>query len=206
MKRYIKFCGMRRIEDIEYALELGVDGIGMVMVPESARSISIDEASRIRQRLPMGVEIFALVRDASVEHIEAIYDRVNPNYVQFHGTESAEFCEQFQRPYCKALALADPGLTAKIDEYNSADLLILDGHAVGAAGGSGEIGDWSRYPRSLGIHGLLAGGLRASNVAAAIRATDCAGVDVSSGIESEPGVKSTARMTAFVRNVRALDH
>ena len=203
MSTYVKFCGIRTPSDLNCAVAVGVDAIGLVLAPESVRTLSLQDAAALRNAAPLSLDIFLLVRNADAEFIRTALHLINPGIIQFHGNESVEFCRQFERPYCKALSFNEPDLHGQIRAYDDAEWIILDGHAPGAAGGSGIVGDWQIFSEYLGERGMLAGGLHAGNVADALRVSRATAVDVSSGIESEPGVKSPGRMAAFMQVVRS---
>lgn len=196
---------MTRVEDVAVAVALGVDYIGLVMAEGSPRRVSIAhaaelaEAARSAGRPP---NIVVLVRDATADVVEAVVSAVKPDLLQFHGSEAESFCAAFGIPYWKAIGMAsnvDPD--AAIGAYPTAEALLLDAHEPGGSGGTGQVFDWSGWPRSE-CRLVLAGGLHPGNVASAIHFTHPYAVDVSTGIESAPGVKDAARMRAFVAAVR----
>lgn len=205
----IKFCGMTRIEDIELACELRADWIGLVFAARSPRRLDVDRALALRAIVPPTTGVVALVMDAGRDEVAAIVERLRPDLLQFHGGEDDASCAGFGLPFLKAIPMRDiaaaevPGLLAR---YPSAAGFVFDGHAPGAMGGSGERFDWaSLAEQRIDRPWLLAGGLDARNVAQAIRAARPWGVDVSSGIESAPGIKDPAAMRAFAEAVRAAD-
>jgi phosphoribosylanthranilate isomerase len=202
----VKICGVTRVEDALLACELGADAIGMVMTESSPRCVAIDRARAIRDALPAFVDAVVLSHDLPGERVRAIIDGVRPDLVQFHGREDAAFCESFAVRYIKALGMAgDLDVRAIANEHRHAAGFVLDGHPPGQQGGQGRSFDWSRIPRALGRPVILAGGLHAGNVAAAIRAVRPWAVDLASGVESAPGIKDPARLRAFFAAVRSAD-
>ena len=202
----IKCCGMTRPADAVRAAELGVDAIGLVFTARSRRQVDIARARAIVRALPPMVGTVALFMDDEAAFVDEVIAEVQPHLLQFHGAERDAWCAQFGRPYLKAVAMGEgdaarPGLRA----FPQAAGLVLDGHGPGEAGGSGKAFDWSLMPRDLAQPLVMAGGLHAGNVAQAIRLARPWAVDVSSGIESAPGVKDPVRMAAFVAAVRAAD-
>lgn len=202
----IKFCGMRRREDIELAVAMGVDAIGLIFAERSPRRVDLDLAQRLREAIPPFVSCVALVMDTPVTEVRAILQRLKPDLLQFHGAETAAECLSFDRPYLRAVPMADPvrGLD-EMARHPRALGWVLDSHAAGGAGGSGQPFDWATVPAADRQRVLLAGGLGPDNVAAAVRQVRPWAVDVSSGIESAPGVKDASRMRRFVEAVRAAD-
>jgi len=200
----IKFCGMTRAEDVRLAVALGVDYIGLVFAAGSPRRLTIAQAQAMRGLVPPGIGVVALVMDNPHTETERILAELHPDYLQFHGSEDAAYCASFGLPYFKAIAMGDGGdpLPA-MAAFPSAHGFVLDGHGAGEQGGSGRSFDWSRLPQATSQPILLAGGLTADNVATAIRTARPWGVDVSSGIESAPGIKDPGQMRRFVAAVRA---
>ncbi len=199
----VKVCGITRTEDALHAAAEGVDAIGLVFYPKSPRFISASQAADICRSLPAFVTSVALFKDADAETVQQVLAQVPVDLLQFHGSESAEYCRQFGRPYIKALGMAGESVVPKrVEAYHDARGLLLDGHAPGAAGGGGESFEWSLIPADVGYPLILAGGLDATNVAEAIRIVRPYAIDVSSGVESDKGIKDAALVTAFMNRVR----
>lgn len=208
MRTRIKFCGLTREADVDLAVALGVDLIGLVFAERSPRRLALARAAALRARIPPQVSAVALVMDATAAEIRAIQAHVRPDLLQFHGGEPESFCRAFATPYLKAVPLggvATEEAPRRASEWPSAKAVLLDGHAPGEAGGSGKRIDWTRIPDTGGQPVLLAGGLHAGNVAEAIRLVRPWGVDASSGLEHSPGIKDPEKMRAFVEAVRATD-
>ena len=210
----IKFCGMTRAGDIAAAVALGVDAIGLIFAERSPRRVDLASARALRAAVPPFVSVVALLMDTPPTEVERVVQVLRPQLLQFHGAEEEADCARFGVPYLRAVPMGDAAsgdahATARalefVARYPSASGFILDGHAHGAAGGSGTRFDWSQIPASMPRPWLLAGGLDADNVAAAIAAARPFGVDVSSGIERAPGEKDPARMQRFVAEVRRVD-
>ena len=145
-----------------------------------------------------------LVHDLPAEQVRQAVRDVEPDLVQFHGSEDAAFCESFGVHYIKALGLdGDVDVYAVAAAHPRAAGFVLDGHPPGQQGGRGKTFDWSRVPRDLARPIILAGGLNPGNVGAAIRAVQPWAVDLASGVEASPGIKDAAKMQAFFAAVRA---
>jgi phosphoribosylanthranilate isomerase len=197
---------MTRPEDALFAAQLGVDAIGMIFTARSKRRIDLAQAQAIRRVLPPFVSTVALFMDDEAALVEAVRDQLQPDLLQFHGQETDAWCAQFGRPFLKALAMGEGvSALAQLRDYPHAAGLLLDGHGLGEAGGGGRRFDWSLMPAQLAQPLILAGGLHAGNVAEAIVTARPWAVDVSSGIESAPGIKDHAAMRAFVAAVRDAD-
>jgi phosphoribosylanthranilate isomerase len=206
MRTRIKYCGITRADDARLAAELGVDAIGLVFTRDSMRFVGVGQARAIRRALPPFVTTVALFKDDEPAWIEEVIAVVQPDVLQFHGKEEAGFAASFGRPYLKAVPMGSiTNVNAFASQHPDAIGLLLDSHASGALGGTGEAFDWTRVPRNTGRPIVLAGGLDAANVARAIAAVRPYAVDVSSGIESAPGIKNPSRMRRFVEAVKTAD-
>lgn len=204
-RTHIKFCGITRAEDAQAAIDLGVDALGFVLVAQSPRAITPQRAYEIRRTLPSTIRAVALLRDPSEAQVRVALAELKPDLFQFHGHEDEAFCAQFGVPYLKAVSMAQPqGLAAHAKRYASAAALLLDSHGADGMGGTGHVFDWSLV-QTVNKPLILAGGLTPQNVAAGIARVRPYAVDVSSGIESAPGVKNFEKMRDFVQAVRLAD-
>lgn len=205
MRTRVKYCGIRNVRDAQTAVELGVDAIGLNFYAPSVRAVDVADAAAIAESVPALVTRVALFLDATAAEVAAVLRQVNVDLLQFHGTEAPDFCNQFGLPYIKSVARTEHGRLQEVAErYAQARALLLDSNLSGAPGGSGKTFDW-RQPLQCTKPIVLAGGLNADNVGEAIRTLHPFGVDVSSGIEAPHGVKNTALMENFMREVRRVD-
>jgi len=134
-----------------------------------------------------------------------VIEAVQPDLLQFHGLESDAWCAQFGKRYLKAIAMGEGASALSwLHDYPQACGLLLDGHGLGEAGGSGRTFDWSQMPEGLAQPLILAGGLTPANVAQAIRIARPWAVDVASGIEISPGIKDAGKMAALIDAVRSV--
>jgi phosphoribosylanthranilate isomerase len=195
---------MTRVEDAQLAAQLGADAIGVVFTARSKRRVSLAQAQAIAQAVPPFVSVVALFMDDDASLVQEVIDAVQPDLLQFHGHERDEWCAQFGRRYLKAIAMGE-GVAAlpRLHVYPHAAGLLLDGHGLGEAGGSGKAFDWSLMPQHLAQPLILAGGLTPANVAEAIRIARPWAVDVASGVESAPGIKDPRKLADFIGAVRA---
>ena len=204
----IKICGLKDAETLEGALRAGADMVGLVFFEKSPRAVTPPLARELAKRARLRAEIVALCVDAPDEEIAAIVAATEPDYLQLHGRETPERVVEIQRKFgvsaIKAIGVAEAGDFAKADDYrDAADGLLIDAKPPKGAvmpGGNGVAFDWrlasSFHPRKPW---LLSGGLNVANVAEAIVLSGTRGVDVSSGVESAPGVKDIQKMQAFVK-------
>lgn len=210
----IKLCGLSNPADVNHAIELGADAIGLVFYPPSPRSVSVAQAVEIMQDVPPFVSVVGLFVNPSPEWVREVVSNVGLSLLQFHGDETAEQCESLAGiaglPWLRALRVAADTRPADLVEsalnYSGANGFLFDTHFEGYGGG-GKVFDWSLIPAELARRAVLSGGLNAQNVSDAIHRVRPYAVDVSSGIEvpGAKGVKDHARMAAFVRAVRAAD-
>jgi phosphoribosylanthranilate isomerase len=199
----IKCCGMTRLHDALLAAQLGADAIGLVFTARSRRRVALSQASKIRQALPPFITTVALFMDDDATLVHEVIREVQPELLQFHGQEDDAWCAQFGQRYIKAIAMGGGSAgESRQHDYPQAAALLLDGHGLGEAGGSGRAFDWSRLPSDTSQPLILAGGLTADNVVEAIRVARPWAVDVASGIEISPGIKDAAKMAAFIAAVR----
>lgn len=220
----IKLCGITDPDTAQFAALCGVDAIGLVFVPASSRYVTIAQAQAIITALPPYVSVVALFQDESSDTVAQVLAECSVDMLQFHGKESLAYCERFSRPYVKAIPMAATAQSENqwLDysaQFPSARGYLLDSHAPNSMGGSGKTFDWYELAQQrqetaqssvqnstqqrAWQHLVLAGGLHAGNVAEAIRVTQPWAVDVSSGVESAPGVKDRAKIQQFVAAVRS---
>ena len=202
----IKFCGLTRPGDVRLACETGVDALGFVFVPGSPRCIDADAARALREAVAPMVATVALFVDPARSEVEAAIRALRPALLQFHGREDDAFCAGFGLPFVKTIPMGEGAEPPELacGRYPSAAAFLLDGHGPGQHGGQGLAFDWRPLPQ-LPRPVVLAGGLHAGNVGAAIAVLRPYAVDVSSGIECAPGHKDGARMQQFVDEVQRAD-
>lgn len=202
----IKFCGFTRAEDVDAAVALGVDAIGLVCVPSSKRFVTPAAAAALRRRLPAFVDAVLLLSNADKAWADMAVEQVEPDLVQFHGAESAAFCHGFAHRYLKGVSVQSAAdVYAAAREFPGAAGLLLDSHSADGLGGTGQAFDWTQIPPDVEVPLILAGGLHPENVGRAVRMCTPFAVDVASGIESAPGCKDPEKMRAFVEAVRLAD-
>ncbi len=202
----IKICGFTRASDAIAACACGVDAIGLVFYPPSSRNIDVEHAAEILQALPPFVAVTGLFLNAEKSLIDKVLQKVPLSLLQFHGSETADFCESFNRPYIKSVAMKSVAdVRQYAEQFTQARGFLLDSNMEGAAGGSGETFDWRLVPTDFPAPLVLAGGLGIDNVYDAVSRVRPAAVDVSSGVESGKGLKDHAMMLNFIQRVRAAD-
>ena len=213
MPTEVKICGLSDEESVDAALDAGADFVGFVFFPRSPRNVAFNRAVALAARARGRARVVALTVDADDALLGAVANALRPDFLQLQGNETPERVAATRLltglPIMKALGISDRSDVAAIDRYGEADRLLLDAKPPRDAsrpGGNAIAFDWTLLDGfSCRQPWLLAGGLNAENVAAALTATAAPGVDVSSGVENAPGRKDPGLIHAFVRAVRAFD-
>lgn len=207
----VKICGINSADAADASVRAGADYGGLMFHRSSPRHLALEQGASLATRLRGRVHIVAVSADAHDEELAAIVAAVKPDFLQLHGSESAArtgaIRARFNVPVIKVFAIADANDLANVVRYDdAADMFLFDAKAPAGAsrpGGHGAAFDWSLMRgRKFTRPWLLAGGLSAQNVARAIAGTQAPGVDVSSGVETAPGVKDTNLIAVFVNAAR----
>lgn len=201
----VKICGITSIEDGLLAVNAGTDAIGFVFYEPSVRYVDVDLAADIVRAVGPFVSTVGLFVNASASAVQNVLNKVPLQLLQFHGDESLEFCEQFKRPYIKAIRMRpELDVESAIKAYPSALGILLDAYQKGVPGGTGETFEWNRVPEKTEGKPLiiLAGGLTPENVSEAIEQTAPYAVDVSGGVEQLPGKKDHQKIIEFIKNAK----
>lgn len=208
----IKICGLSTPESVAVALDAGADMIGLVFFPKSPRHLDFDTARNLAALIRGRAEIVALTVDADDALLDRIVDAVQPTLLQCHGSETPARLDSMRAryglPVMKALKIRDQADVATIATYiGHADRLLLDAAPPSGSdrpGGNGEVFDWTLLAGlDIAIPLMLSGGLTPDNVAEASRLTNITGLDVSTGVERERGVKDHEKIRAFISAARA---
>ncbi len=206
----IKICGMTSVADALAACEAGADALGLNFYSRSARVVSVKVAAEICERIPAGVQVFGVFVNASVTEIDRLMEEMRLDALQLHGDEEPALVAQLARmaPVFKALRVGAHFSAATLGQYPEAEGFLFDAADVapGQYGGTGRLADWGVAQQAARGHRIiLAGGLNAENVGAAISQVRPYGVDVASGVEAEPGAKDHERVREFIREARRAD-
>lgn len=201
----IKICGLTREADVDAAVQAGADAVGFVFYARSARAVTPERAAVLAARLPAFVTPVGLFVDATPQDIRAACAAVPALLLQFHGDETPSQCREPGRPYLRAARMA-PGLDLLdfASRYADANGLLLDAFVEGYGGG-GKVFDWSLIPPNVPLPVVLSGGLTPANVTDGVLRVRPWAVDVSSGVESEKGIKDVSLMRRFCDAVHEAD-
>ena len=205
----VKICGITRLPDALHATELGADALGFIFFRKSPRNILPAAAGKIIEKLPPFVDRVGVFVNSSVDDVVATA-AVGLSCLQLHGNESPEFCTELRSrlPMCRVIKVFRVGQESRAEEFapyaERVDGFLLDTYKKGEPGGTGAIFDWSVVER-LGLRRplLLAGGLGPGNICEAIDRVHPYGVDVNSGVESEPGIKDHQMLTELFGRIAA---
>ena len=199
----VKICGMTNLKDVKVAVDGGVDAVGFIFYKKSPRSVTMQAVRKIVLELPPFVDSVGVFVNETAEQINKIADRCNLDRVQLHGNESPTFCKKIRRRVIKAIRVKDIQSLKKLSDYPVSSFL-LDTFSEDQYGGTGKVFDWNlAYPAKRYGPIILAGGLTPNNVRQAIQRIQPYGVDVCSGVESQPGIKDHKKMQIFLKNVKA---
>ena len=205
----IKICGITRQEDAQAVARAGADAIGLVFYAPSPRAVTPARAAAVIHGLPPFLSLVGLFVNATREAVWSTLEAVPLDLLQFHGDETPAFCAQFARPFFKAIRVGPQMQPADLLESAAAYEavpgargLLLDAWMEGLHGGTGRTFNWRVIPPGLALPVVLSGGLNPGNVADAVRQVRPAAVDVSSGVESAPGIKDHAKIEAFIQATR----
>lgn len=195
---FVKVCGITRAGDAEAAASLGASAIGFIFWPGSPRYVAPESAGAIAERMPPNVRKIGVFVDETPERIREVARLARLDTVQLHGSETAEDCRRLADfTVIKAVGLKD-GEPADLSAFAPEVLVLVDAHDPDLHGGTGRTVDWE-VARAIAAsrRAILSGGLNAENVARAVAAVRPYGIDVSSGVESAPGVKDVNRLKDF---------
>ena len=214
MTRDIKICGLKTEEAVDKAVSLGATHVGFIFFAKSPRNIEPSDAGRLADRVRGRAKIVAVTVNADNDALDEIVDQLSPDILQLHGDESAQRVLNVKAvyglPVMKAFSVREADDLRKIDPYiGIADRFLFDAKPPAGSdlpGGNGIAFDWTlMHLLDGGVDYMLSGGLNKDNIAEAIRLTGARGIDVSSGVESAPGVKDLGLMEAFFEAARKAD-
>ncbi len=210
----VKFCGLTRPQDVQAAVDAGADAIGLVFYPASSRALTVENAALLRQLVPAFVDVVALFVNADQTQVKAVIDHVKPDLLQFHGDETPAYCQGFHHRYLRSFRVGAPGMDSAsglldaCKQYPDASGWLFDSYSV-AYGGSGLkfdtelLADVQKFPGRRPL--ILAGGLAPQTVTDTLAAVRPYAVDVSSGVETSPGIKCPEKLMQFMSAVQHAD-
>ena len=211
MSLIVKICGLSTPETLDVALQSGADMVGFVFFPPSPRHVGLETARELGRQVNGRAEKVALTVDADDALLANIVETLRPDILQLHGSESVsrlrDIKQKFGLPVMKVIAVETTADLGALPGYAAvADRILFDARAPKGAtrpGGLGSVFDWRLLSElDVKVPFMISGGLNAGNVAEAMRVTHASGFDVSSGVESAPGIKDPGMIRAFIRAAR----
>ena len=204
MELFIKICGITNLEDARSAVSYGANALGFMMYEKSPRKIVKEEVLEIIKELPEEVIPVMVFVNPSSEYVERCLEVSSKLIPQFHGDETPAFCSSFGRDFLKALRVSGKeDLQTIFESYSKSWMLLLDSYQKNDFGGTGKAFEWKNLKgKEFNKPYLLAGGLNPKNVEKALSLVSCAGLDVSSGVESSPGKKDSIKLKKFIETAR----
>jgi phosphoribosylanthranilate isomerase len=199
----VKICGITTPEQAQMAQQSGADALGLVIYEKSPRYVTIEQAAKIRASMTNDSLAIALLVNPSEALVNQVIEQVKPDFIQFHGDETPEFCHQFNFPFIRAVRMCEGlDINAEVAAYKAQGGFLFDAWSDDLYGGTGHSFDWRRLPTTTDYQLILAGGLTADNVNKAVAMTKPYMVDVSGGVESSPGVKDPQKVKAFITEAK----
>lgn len=198
----VKVCGMTCVQNVEQVVDLGIDAVGMILHANSPRTINLQRARLIRTAVPAFVSLVGVFVDCDARTVNQMAETIQLDLIQLHGSESNQFGAALLRPFIKVIRPTDAlHLQHELGLYPAASALLLDPYVEGRAGGTGQQLDHNLWPAQAQQKLILAGGLGPGNVAQACAALRPYAIDLNSGVESAPGIKDPARVTAVLEQL-----
>ena len=204
--KFIKICGITRLEDAQAAVAAGANALGFVFWPKSPRYIEPAKARGIVATLPPSIHAVGVFVDQAAADVNRIAEEVGLSQVQLHGDETKKYVQEMKRPVIKAVAVGVEE-SAVLGTWPSEVTVLLDVHDPVRKGGTGKVIDWVVAAEIAKLRPIiLAGGLTPENVGEAIARVRPYGIDVSSGVEAQPGIKDHKRLAALFEAVHGSDY
>lgn len=197
----LKICGINDIDILEHACEAGLDFVGFIMVNESPRNISNNFLASLESfNFLSTTPVFVFV-NPSVDEVKKITSNFENAILQFHGDEEDSFCRQFDQLFWKTIRVKNSQSLEAINDFPSADAILLETFSQDAYGGTGKVFDWSLLEKiSVQRKFVLAGGINPKNIKEAV-SVDPWCIDVNSGVESSVALKDKALMDEIIKNI-----
>ena len=199
----VKICGITSSEQAQMAQQYGADALGLVIYEKSPRYVNLEQAAKIRASITSDCLAIVLLVNPSESLVKQVIEQVKPDFIQFHGDETPEFCHQFDFPFIRAVRMREGlDINTEVAAYSAEGGFLFDAWSDDLYGGTGHSFDWSRLPTTTDYQLILAGGLTAENVNQAVAMTKPYMVDVSGGVESSPGIKDPQKVKAFINEAK----
>jgi phosphoribosylanthranilate isomerase len=201
----IKICGITHLTDALTAVEAGADALGFNFVPDTPRFVKPDQVAAIVAELPPFITTVGVFASKDAAKLSTIANQCRLDAIQLHADVTPEFCRNLDRRVIKAVRVKDESSLSILSDYD-VNAFLLDAYVEGMMGGTGHVFDWDLALKAKNYGQIIvAGGLNPDNVAQAVRHVKPYGVDVSSGVESQPGRKDPDKVRKFIDAVRSVE-
>ena len=205
----VKICGITNLEDAQAALRSGATAIGFIFYDKSPRYIHLETAIQIAADVNGKVSLVGVFVNESLDYVRKISEEIGLNFIQLHGNESPEYCQQINLPVIKVFRVSPDFNISQINSYN-VHALLFDSYKKNNPGGTGKVLNWDKIA-NLQIDSpiILSGGLSVENIEDSIEAVSPSAVDVNSGVELSPGIRDEKKMIALfdiIKNTRSLSN
>jgi phosphoribosylanthranilate isomerase len=205
-KTFIKICGITNSFDALNAFEKGADAIGFMQTKESSRFVPLYDLRSILKDIGINKLTIPVFVNPNEEDVYKFLDIFPNSIIQFHGEEEENFCLKFNKPFIKAINFSDKSdLINKLENYKKAYAVLIDSGDSINRGGTGETFDWKLIPKDLSQKIIIAGGLNLNNIDELFEYFTPYGVDVSSGVESQKGVKDSLKVEQFINQIKTYE-
>ena len=205
-KTFIKICGITNSFDALNAFEKGADAIGFMQTKESSRFVPLYDLRSILKDIGINKLTIPVFVNPNEEDVYKFLDIFPNSIIQFHGEEEENFCLKFNKPFIKAINFSDKSdLINKLENYKKAYAVLIDSGDSVNRGGTGETFDWKLIPKDLSQKIIIAGGLNLNNIGELFEYFTPYGVDVSSGVESQKGVKDSLKVEQFINQIKTYE-
>ena len=211
-RTFVKFCGLNKIDDLVYADSLDIDLLGLIFTSKSPRFVNEEKLKEISS-LKITKPLVGVFMDQPVEYVNEIMSVRRLDYLQFHGSESYEYCKSFNTPFIKTIHIGTEQIVVDQSLIKNASMTLFDTQICEQKGGTGKIFDWSKLINEQALQDiiktskyLVAGGLNLENINDLLVTYKPKGLDVSSGLEYDIGKKDHEKMKRFVNIVRTNDN
>ena len=202
----VKICGITNLDDALDAVELGADYLGFNFYPDSKRYVSLETFDEIIKEIPYEIAKVGVFVNADPQFVIDVATEFNLDLLQFHGDETAEYCNQFARPFIRAIRPEKESDLAGLEKYE-ADYFLVDSFVSHSYGGTGIVSNWDLaklVKKNFNKPLFLSGGLNSDNIEIAIGSVRPFAVDVASGVEDEPRKKSFRKMEEFIKKAKSI--
>jgi phosphoribosylanthranilate isomerase len=204
MRIKVKICGITNIDDALLSIELGADMLGFIFYPKSKRYISFDRAQKIISQIPSSIDKIGVFVDHGLKELKSTINIVGLTSVQLHGNENQDYINKIPLPVIKGLRIKPNFDFASLNRFNNC-IFLLDAYSETELGGTGKSFNWDIIPGEIRKYIILAGGISTNNIEYIYKNIKPKAIDLSSSLESSPGIKDPHKLKAFFNKINQLE-